>query len=42
MRTVEFHNESKPLLKAIRSCIEYALTVGLALLSGYWIVYGRW
>jgi hypothetical protein len=42
MRTVQCYAESKPLLGAFRNCAEYAVTVGLALLCGYWIVYGRW
>jgi hypothetical protein len=28
--------------KAVRRGVEYALAVGLALLSSYWIVQGRW
>lgn len=30
------------LLGAILLFAEYGVTIGLALLSGYWIVYGRW
>lgn len=29
-------------IEALRRGIEYAVAVGLALLSSYWIVQGRW
>jgi hypothetical protein len=41
MRAMPHYAENRAPLRAIRRCVEYAVTVGLALLSSYWIVYGR-
>ena len=42
MYAAQDHDTNRALLRAIRRCVEYAVTVGLALLSSYWIVYGHW
>lgn len=42
MRVMRYRAENSAFVRAIRRCVEYAVTVGLALLSSYWIVYGRW
>jgi len=28
--------------KILRCCFDYTVTISLAALAGYWIVYGRW
>jgi len=30
------------VMKAARRSLEYAIAIGVAILSGYWIVQGRW
>jgi hypothetical protein len=29
-------------VKVLRRCFEYMIAIALALISGYWIVQGRW
>jgi hypothetical protein len=36
------HTEKPAWLEMVRRTVEYALTVGAAVLCGYWIVRGRW
>lgn len=42
MRAMQIYSPPIKIPGFVRCGLEYAITVGLALLSSYWIVYGRW
>jgi hypothetical protein len=42
MRSEIYAGKHEGLRRHARQCVEYALTVGAALICSYWILRGRW
>jgi hypothetical protein len=42
MRSQQRGEQHKRLVRALRLTLEYSLTIGAAILCGYWIVQARW